>query len=188
MESIRTKRDWKNISYLKTGNIRQRKVYEILMRTKILERLKEYSPIVVGTIPLGIDIPSSDLDVVCQLNDQEDIHDLVTKYYGHYDHFTITQMGEKAYAYNFWFDDCEIEIYASSVPTERSNSYRHLLIGSRLLQLYGEEFRKKIIQLKENGYRTEPAIAKLLNLQGEIYETIFKIESYTDEELLNLRS
>lgn len=187
MKSKRTTQDWKNISYLKHGNPRQQKVYAILMETKILERLKDHAPIVVGTIPLGIDIPSSDLDVVCQLNNQDDIHDLVTKYYGHYDRFKITQMGERAYAYNFWFEGCEIEIYASAVPTERSNSYRHLLIGSRLLQLYGEEFRKKIIQLKEKGYHTEPAIAKLLNLQGEIYETIFAIEDYTDEELLNLK-
>lgn len=178
--------DWKNISYLKDGNPRQQKAYTILMETNILERLKEHSPIVVGTIPLGIDIASSDLDVVCQLNDQNDIHDLVTKYYGHYEDFKITQMGVRAYAYNFWFEGCEIEIYASAVPTERSNSYRHLLIGNRLLQLYGEEFRKNIIQLKENGYQTERAIAKLLNLQGEIYETIFEVEDYTDEELLNL--
>lgn len=187
MESSNEQRNWKDISYLKKGNVRQQKVYRILRETEILERLEDYSPIVVGTIPLGIDIPSSDLDIVCQFDqNKEDIEKTLVDYYGDFDHFKITQMGPNAYAYNFWLDGCEIEVYASKVPTERSNSYRHLLIGSRLIALYGDSFKEKVIQLKKAGYRTERAFSKLLNLHGEIYETIFVIEDYSDEEILKL--
>lgn len=187
MEFNRENRNWKDISYLQKGNPRQRKVYDILVRTEILECLEDFSPIVVGTIPLGIDITTSDLDIVCQLNDKKDIERVLEENYGEYDDFMITQMGENAYAYNFWFEGCEIEVYASKVPTKCSNSYRHLLITSRLLTLYGDDFKEKIIQLKKAGYLTEPAIVKLLDLHGETYETIFLIEDYSDEELLALR-
>lgn len=181
------KRDWKDITYLKHGNARQRKVYDILLRLEILDRLEDFSPIVVGTIPLGLDIESSDLDIVCQFEEKKEIESILLEYYSHYENFTIRQMGIDAYAYNFWFEGCEIEIYASKVPTEESNSYRHLLIASRLLSLYGDEFRENVIQLKKEGYLTEPAIAKLLDLHGETYETIFLIEDCSDEELLALR-
>ena len=181
------KRNWKDISYLKDGNPKQRKVYDILKRIEILEYLEDFSPIVVGTIPLGIDIETSDLDIVCQFNDKEEIEKVLVEKYSHFDQFTIRKMGENAYAYNFWFENCEIEVYASKVPTEESNSYRHLLIADRLLSLYGESFKQKIVQLKKEGYMTEPAIAKLLDLHGETYETIFVIEEYSDAELLALK-
>lgn len=187
MEFNRENRNWEDISYLQKGNTRQRKVYDILVRTEILERLEDFSPIVVGTIPLGIDIATSDLDIVCQLNDKKDIQSVLEENYKECSNFKITRMGENAYAYNFWVDGCEIEVYASKVPTERSNSYRHLLIASRLLTLYGDDFKEKIIQLKKEGYLTEPAIAELLDLHGETYETIFLIEDFSDEELLALR-
>lgn len=188
LESSDMKRNWKDISYLKKGNPRQQKVYRILTELQILEHLKDYSPIVVGTIPLGIDIPSSDLDIVCEFDTtKEGLEEILIAYYGDFDHFTITQMGIDAYAYNFWLDDCEIEVYASKVPTERSNSYRHLLIGNRLIALYGNKFKEKVVELKKAGYRTERAISKLLNLDGEVYEDIFVIEDYSDEELLALK-
>lgn len=181
-------RDWKDISYLMEGNPRQRKVYHILKEIEILDILEDFSPIVVGTIPLAIDIETSDLDIVCQFKEkEEDIRKILLEHFGDYQNFTIRQMGIDAYAYNFWYEGCEIEVYASKMPTEQSNSYRHLLIASRLISLYGDEFREEIIQLKKEGYLTEPAIAKLLHLHGERYETIFKIENCSDSELKSLK-
>lgn len=59
--------NWKDISYLKEGNNTQRKSYEILKRINIFEVLKDYNPILVGTIPIQINIESSDLDIVCEV-------------------------------------------------------------------------------------------------------------------------
>lgn len=180
-------RDWKDISYLMKGNPRQKKVYRILKQIEILELLEDFSPIVVGTIPLAIDIETSDLDIVCQFEREEDIRKIIVEYFGDYQNFTIRHMGIDAYAYNFWYEGCEIEVYASKAPTEHSNSYRHLLIASRLISLYGDEFREEIIDLKKEGYLTERAIAKLLHLHGKTYETIFKIENCSDSELMSLK-
>lgn len=59
--------NWKDISYLKEGNNTQRKSYEILKRINIFEVLKDYNPILIGTIPIQINIESSDLDIVCEV-------------------------------------------------------------------------------------------------------------------------
>ena len=39
----------------------------------------------------------------------------------------------------------------------------------RILEKEGEEFRKQIINLKEKGWKTEPAFAKLLGLKEDPY-------------------
>lgn len=45
-----------DISYLAQGNCRQRFAHRVLCENLILEVLEDYSPIVVGTIPIDIDI------------------------------------------------------------------------------------------------------------------------------------
>lgn len=50
-------------AYLAAGNERQRSAYRVLTELGLLERLASFNPILVGTVPLGIDIPDSDLDV-----------------------------------------------------------------------------------------------------------------------------
>ena len=38
-----------------------------------------------------------------------------------------------------------------------------------LLQRHGAAFRQKIFQLKQSGFKTEPAFAQALNLDGDPY-------------------
>jgi hypothetical protein len=53
-----------------------------------------------------------------------------------------------------------------------------MLIEHHLLNYYDEEFRLKIVSLKEQGYKTEPAFAKVLNLKGDPYQALlnYKID------------
>jgi hypothetical protein len=57
--------DFTNIDYLKNGNGKQSKAYEVLTSKKILSNIIEFNPILVGTIPINIDIENSDLDIIC---------------------------------------------------------------------------------------------------------------------------
>ena len=57
--------DFTTIEYLRTGNEKQRQTFEILNQNKILLNLAEFEPIIVGTIPINIDIENSDLDIIC---------------------------------------------------------------------------------------------------------------------------
>ncbi len=57
-----------------------------------------------------------------------------------------------------------------------------MLIEYKLLLEKGEEFRKEIISLKKQGYKTEPAFAKLLGVEGNAYEGLLKLESRCHSE------
>ena len=71
--------DFKNIEYLKFGNVKQRDAYTELKRLKIFENLKNYHPILAGSIPIEIDLPESDLDIICECNNHQDFSEVLTK-------------------------------------------------------------------------------------------------------------
>ena len=47
---------------------------------------------------------------------------------------------------------------------------QHLIIEEQ-----GEEFREQVIKLKLQGYKTEPAFAKLLGLKGDPYVAMLEV-------------
>jgi len=55
--------DFTTIDYLKNGNERQKRAYEVLLKYKIFEKLSNYSPVLAGTFPIEIDVEGSDLDI-----------------------------------------------------------------------------------------------------------------------------
>ena len=48
--------NFRDLSYLKTGNLKQQAAFHVLTKHRILENLAEFDPILVGTIPINIDI------------------------------------------------------------------------------------------------------------------------------------
>ncbi len=71
-----------NISYLQSGNEKQKKAYQVLTDNKVLEKLAPYQPIVVGTIPINIDIENSDLDIICEVYDYNEFADRLNNVFG----------------------------------------------------------------------------------------------------------
>ena len=59
-------KNFKNIEYLKHGNERQKLAFYEIRHHGIFEILEKYNPILTGTIPIGIDLPESDLDIICE--------------------------------------------------------------------------------------------------------------------------
>ncbi|GAA2327881.1 hypothetical protein GCM10009853_101140 [Glycomyces scopariae] len=64
--------DFTTIDYLKKGNEKQKRAFEVLAKYKLFEKLKDYSPILAGTIPIEIDIEASDLDIICEVKNESD--------------------------------------------------------------------------------------------------------------------
>ncbi|WP_282629513.1 DUF4269 domain-containing protein [Empedobacter sedimenti] len=165
------------IDYLEHGNEVQQNVFHLLSNYQILEKLDRYKPIVVGTIPIEINIENSDIDIIGETSNFEGAKNYLIENFSHYLEFKInllTSNNEICLTCNFRIDAFEIEIYLQNkIPTEQ-NAYRHILIEAKLLEKFDESFKNKIIELKKNGYKTEPAFAKLLELKGNPYLTLLE--------------
>ena len=173
--------DFTTIDYLKNGNKKQKRVYEILTKHRILEKLKEYSPILAGTIPIEIDIEGSDLDIICEvdLRFQEDFLDdlMFSKFIPHDVEVKVEYPiinDEKCIVLNFILEEFPIEIFGQNKPTIEQNAYRHMIAEYKILQEKGENFKQKIIELKQKGIKTEPAFGMLLGLNNP-YEDLLKM-------------
>lgn len=171
------KTNFLEISYLKTGNERQKKAHRVLTENNILGKLTRFAPIVVGTIPINIDIANSDLDIICYVKDKEEFLSILQIQFQKEKGFIISQNPVfNSIKANFFIQDFEIEIFGQDIPTRQQNAYRHMLIEHDLLLKKGEQFRLQIIELKNKGFKTEPAFAKLLGLQGNVYEELLNLK------------
>ncbi|RZL61774.1 MAG: DUF4269 domain-containing protein [Pedobacter sp.] len=169
-----------DIVYLKSGNEKQKKAYQVLTASAILDKLVKYKPILVGTIPINIDIENSDLDIICYVQDRENFRNDLVHHFQQEKDFVISE-NEKHHSLkaNFFIDDFEIEIFGQNIPTEKQNAYRHMVIENKILLEKGEDFRQQIKELKNQGYKTEPAFAKLLDLEGDAYEELLKLGEHS---------
>lgn len=73
---------WKDVSYLKFGTERQKDAYASLREARVLDLLSNYDATLVGTIPLDIDLPGSDLDIVCMASDLGVFAQTIKKHFG----------------------------------------------------------------------------------------------------------
>lgn len=164
--------DFTNIEYLKNGKPRQIQAYKTLTQNKVLEFLSEFDPILVGTIPINIDIENSDLDIVCYWKNKTEFINKVSAFFKNETEFKIqeTTINEHdSVVVNFKINDFEIELFGQNIPTKDQNGYKHMIIEHQILESKGENFRLEIVKLKQNGYKTEPAFGKLLGLKSNPY-------------------
>jgi hypothetical protein len=170
--------NFNDIEYLKHGNEKQIRVYDVLKRYSVLNTLFAYDPIVVGTIPIGIDIDNSDIDISCYCTDMTQFSDILISSFQDKENFQIRQHrgpDTNAIVANFQMEEFEIEVFGQNLPTRRQLSYRHMIIEYKLLKQRGEGFRKQIIELKRQGLKTEPAFALLLGLEGDPYTALLNM-------------
>ncbi|GAB3737810.1 DUF4269 domain-containing protein [Hymenobacter agri] len=180
--------DFTTLRYLHHGNRRQQRAHAILTALGLWTVLADFLPVLAGTIPLDIDIPGSDLDVLCEVPtiETQRFIELLQKHYGHRAGFRLTQPvinGKASIICNFRYWNREIEVFGQAVSTARQNGYRHLLVEASVLAAGGEEWRRAVRQLKKQGLKTEPAFANLLQLSGDPYVALLELEGKTIAEL-----
>lgn len=171
--------DFTNIAYLKTGNQKQKSAFEVLTKNMIFEKLADFDPILVGTIPINIDIANSDLDIICCWKNKSSFIEKIQELFGNENHYTIQENrinNQESIVVNFFIDDFEIEIFGQNIPTQEQNGYKHMLIEHQILDSKDENFRLEVIKLKENGIKTEPAFGLLLGLKGNVYEELLEFK------------
>ncbi|GAB4000181.1 DUF4269 domain-containing protein [Spirosoma daeguense] len=171
---------FKSLLYLQEGTPRQRAAYLVLTQHGVMDKLSPFTPILVGTIPINIDIETSDLDIICYWTDREEFYTVVQTNFDQEREFTIRESvisEREVVVANFRLGDFDVEIFGQNIPTQQQNAYRHMLIEHRLLLERGEDFRQAIIALKQQGLKTEPAFGKLLGLQGNPYDELLIFEN-----------
>jgi hypothetical protein len=174
--------DFLTLDYLRRGTPRQQAVYALLSGPSIFPPLHAYAPVLAGTIPINIDLPSSDLDILCCFDDSASFYNTVQKAFTGFKGFTIRRMtlhGEDTVVANFTVAGFSIEIFGQHVPVIQQAGYRHMVIEHLVLQERGEAFRQHILSLKQEGYKTEPAFARLLNLKGDPYHALLNYHATT---------
>jgi len=173
-------KNWRDIHYLLEGDERQRQAYAVLEELNLFSLLRAYNPVLAGTIPIGIYLPSSDLDVICYASQLQQFARVVQAHYGRYPSFRSKEKlvrGEPSVVACFEHGGFGIELFAQAIPTEQQFAFRHMVVEDRLLQQHGPAFRQQVIHLKQQGYKTEPAFAHLLGLTGDPYLQLLELEN-----------
>ncbi len=163
-----------SITYLQSGNDKQQKVYEVMNKLNIMADLALYNPVLCGTIPIRIDTLHSDLDIVMEVHDYDVFEQEIRSLYGSYEGFEMKKKNIRnilTIKATFQFEGFEFELFGQPRPVRNQNAYKHMIVEHMLL-IQHPHIRKKIIQLKEQGIKTEPAFAQVLKIDGDPYEEL----------------
>ncbi|QDK40473.1 DUF4269 domain-containing protein [Bacteriovorax stolpii] len=181
--------DFKNPGYLKEGTPRQKEAYKTLSSLKIFELLNSYSPILTGTIPIDIDLPESDLDIICSSSDLTEFAAQVKVHFGDCQRFkqSLSEINnEESVVTNFFAEGFDLEIFCQNKSTDKQNAYLHMLAEAKVIAIGGEAFKKQARLLKTKGIKTEPAFAQLLSLPGDPYQAVLDLNHLSEEKLREL--
>lgn len=170
--------DFTNLEYLRSGTDKQRETFVVLTENRVLDKLKGFDPILTGTIPIKIDIDTSDLDIICCFTEAGKFQQHLIEAFASETNFRLfTPKHPGALACSFMLKGFLIEVFGQPIPTRNQNAYIHMLAEHKILEEKGEVFRQQVIALKKQGFKTEPAFGKLLGLTGNVYEQLLRFHS-----------
>ena len=160
------------LDYLRTGTPRQQQAYGVLTQHALLDKLRAYTPLLAGTIPLAIDTEHSDLDILCCWTHKHGFVDSIIEHFSDELQFSLQEKiidGHETVLATFEIDGFPVEVFGQNRPVKEQEGYRHLVIEYELLKIHGAAFRAAVIHLKKAGVKTEPAFAQVLGLEGDPY-------------------
>jgi predicted metalloenzyme YecM len=168
---------------------KNKKVWNALVQSRVLEVLKDFNPLVVGTFPLELQTEKSDLDIIASAKDQVAFKTLLEENYIWQPHFQAhfkLKKGNPVVVVRFEYDGVPIEIFSQDKPTTEIESYKHFIVEERLLKLGGEKLKSALQTLRAKGEKTEPAFAKVFGLEGDPYEALLGLATKNEAELPKL--
>ncbi|RDY69116.1 DUF4269 domain-containing protein, partial [Halobacillus trueperi] len=135
---------------MKRGNKKQREAYTTIKELCIFDELSIYNPILCGTIPIGIDLDNSDLDIVMDVKDLRLFEKKLDAFYGDKPGFTMKRKiirGREVVKANFLSNNFELELFGQNQSTYFQNAYLHMIIEHVLLKDH-PTLKDKVIDLK----------------------------------------
>lgn len=158
---------------------------EVVDRVGILSALAEFDPHIAGTPPLNLDVPSSDIDILCHAPDPNRFTLAVWDAFGSCPNFCMWQWSgtDRPVLATFEAHEWQFEIFGHARPVAEQAGWRHFTIERRLLALGGQSLAFAVMAFRRNGLKTEPAFAAALELVGDPYQTLLDMEDWTDDAL-----
>lgn len=147
---------------------------DALDRTGLLRHLAAFDVRVAGTFPLGIDVPGSDIDLLCHAPDPAVFARAVWQACSGYEGFALHQWTHEdcPVIAGFTADGLPFEVFGQALPVERQHGWRHFTVEQRLLALGGLALREAVMAARRTGAKTEPAFAQVLGLPGDAYAAL----------------
>lgn len=146
-----------------------------------MELLNPFDPHLAGTIPIEIDIPSSDLDILCCFEDEGSFLKVLRDKFSTHPFFSIKTKvinGTFSIICAFEAKPFEIEIFGQPKEVKRQDAWRHMINEYFILRENNGDFARKVVELKKSGIKTELAFAKLLGLKRNPYQVILNYYPY----------
>lgn len=161
---------------------------DALDRSGLLAALARFDPHVAGTPPLGLDLPDSDIDVICHAADARVFANAVWDFAGGFEAFSIHQWTDdgRPVVATFRVHGWPVELFGDARPVAQQRGWRHFEIERRLLALDGNELRAAVMKRRRDGLKTEPAFADVLRLEGDPYLALLDLETMSDAELAQM--
>lgn len=161
------------------------KLCDLIDRYGLLINIKEFTPLISGTIPLQINTDDSDLDLLCQSADLKHFEEICQQHWGNLPsyrcHRALFQNLESSVV-DFTVEGLKVEIFCQDEEVFKQNANRHYYAQSKLLKLLGPKFRSDVKKLRAKGLKTEPAFGELLGLNSP-YEELLQISLESEGNL-----
>lgn len=151
------------------------RVWKVLQKSKVLKVLRVHKPLVAGTFPLGVYTENSDIDVLVEIQDHETLEKILKSHFESFDEFEMirTMVDDlETTICSFSIDGVAFEIFGQDRNPVSQKAYRHFQVEEQLLKYGGEDFLRKVQDLRSKGEKTEPAFAKALELEGDPYHAL----------------
>ena len=158
---------------------------EALAASGVLDLLAGFDPRIAGTLPLGVSMAGSDIDILCHAPEPDDVADLLWRCRDRLPAFNLRRWmsAGRPLVATFAIGDWPVEVFASPVDVDRQEGWRHFLVEQRLLALGGTALRERVMALRQGGGKTEPAFAAALGLHGDPYAELYGLSQAPDAEL-----
>jgi Domain of unknown function (DUF4269) len=150
--------------------------------------LAEFDPHLAGTLPLGLNLPTSDLDILCHTAEPDMFAVALWVAFSGETDFSLRQwiVADRPVIASFTAYGWPFQVFGQKKPVCEQNGWRHFLVERRLLRLGGTTFRAAIMRERALGVKTEPAFAAALRLNGDPYLALLDLERCDNASLSHL--
>src|SRR5215207_9371435 len=121
--------NFETLDYLKDGNEKQRRAHQVLTSHAVFENLHGFDPLLIGTIPLDIDIEKSDLDIICYWKNKNLFIETLIENFSHHCDFLLAEKkirNRDTILASFQTDEFAIEVFGQNRPTKEQEGYVHM--------------------------------------------------------------